>query len=555
MAISQNIKTQRLNKQLTQKQLGDLLFVSDKTISKWESGRSVPDIFMIKKIASTLDISYEMLIDGQDFKKKDHIFNKLTSHINPIISIIILLTIILFELLAKSNVVLFTMFAIFAIYTLVLVIKKSIWYLLSLAIIIIEFVTLTINIYSIDLNIVVLILFVITLITIITYTTLFVKRKSDHNFHLHYLGNWNLICATLIFTISFITSVRHYQGETTFLVNRIDLYVLSMIVSTLLVGFHLYLYNVSTYKDRIIQFFSKKVLLKVLAVIVSYFIILIFTTLINLSMMHLNTSSMYVQPPSYKDRYSSEEINDIMDYYGKEDVTLVRYMGATLEQQIYAYTSNFIDHGVYVHSYRSSAHLENISLLYGEIWEKDTDERVVIIDEDTAISTYDKVNAVGESFYIDNIKWQVIGVVSNTTARQENIDRAINQGIRLNDIKVDSYIYIPYYFVDSEYFEDGFQGEDGLIINTHKVISNHNDRDQVLDILIGESENYIYIDGIKSTKVYIITGSEQVWLNLSIVESIIYSFTLLILVISAKIYYLPVKTKLINVLKQKTKIK
>ncbi len=555
MAISQNIKTQRLNKQLTQKQLGDLLFVSDKTISKWESGRSVPDIFMIKKIASTLDISYEVLIDGQDFKKKDHIFNKLTSHIKPMVSVIILLVIILFELLAKSNIVLFTMFAIFAIYTLFLVIRKSRWYLLSLAIIIIEFVTLTINIYSIDLNIVVLTLFVITLITIITYTALFVKRKSDHNFHLHYLGNWNLIWATLIFTISFITSVRYSQGESTFIVNKIDLYGLSMIISTLLVGFHLYLYNVSTYKDRITQFFNKKVLLKVLTLIISYFIMLILTTLINLSMMHLNISSMYVQPPSYKDRYSSEEINDIIDYYGKDDVTLVRYMGATLEQQVYAYTSNFIDQGVYVHSYSSSAHLENISLLYGEIWEEDTDERVVVIDEDTAIATYDKVNAVGESFYIDNIRWQVIGVVSNTTARQENIDRAINQGISLNDIEVDSYIYIPYYFVDSEYFEDGFQGEDGLIVNTQKVISNQNDCDQVLDILIGESENYIYIDGIKTMKVYIITGSEQIALNLSIVESIIYSFTILILVISVKVYYLPVKTKIINVLKQKSKTK
>ena len=42
--ISSRIKNARKKKNLTQEELGDLLFVSDKTISSWENGRTIPDI-------------------------------------------------------------------------------------------------------------------------------------------------------------------------------------------------------------------------------------------------------------------------------------------------------------------------------------------------------------------------------------------------------------------------------------------------------------------------------------------------------------------------------
>lgn len=46
----------------TQKQLADLLFVSDKAVSKWERGVCMPDSSLFNKIALLLDIDVECLI-------------------------------------------------------------------------------------------------------------------------------------------------------------------------------------------------------------------------------------------------------------------------------------------------------------------------------------------------------------------------------------------------------------------------------------------------------------------------------------------------------------
>ncbi|MCF7924631.1 MAG: helix-turn-helix domain-containing protein [Candidatus Izimaplasma sp.] len=64
MTIGENLKILRKENNLTQQALGDLLHVSNKTISKWESNRSIPDIDTIKKIAKLFDIEYKILIDG-----------------------------------------------------------------------------------------------------------------------------------------------------------------------------------------------------------------------------------------------------------------------------------------------------------------------------------------------------------------------------------------------------------------------------------------------------------------------------------------------------------
>lgn len=44
--ISYKIKNLRMKNNLTQQEFGDILFVSDKTVSSWESKRTLPDINM-----------------------------------------------------------------------------------------------------------------------------------------------------------------------------------------------------------------------------------------------------------------------------------------------------------------------------------------------------------------------------------------------------------------------------------------------------------------------------------------------------------------------------
>jgi len=59
------IKRLREDKGYTQKQLASLLSVSDKTISKWESGRGLPDISLIEPLSRALNVSVAELLSGE----------------------------------------------------------------------------------------------------------------------------------------------------------------------------------------------------------------------------------------------------------------------------------------------------------------------------------------------------------------------------------------------------------------------------------------------------------------------------------------------------------
>ena len=58
------IRLLREKKGYTQKQLAEKLLVSDKAISKWESGRGLPDISLVEPLAFTLGVSLAELFSG-----------------------------------------------------------------------------------------------------------------------------------------------------------------------------------------------------------------------------------------------------------------------------------------------------------------------------------------------------------------------------------------------------------------------------------------------------------------------------------------------------------
>lgn len=58
------IKILREKKGLTQAELASLLGVSDKTVSKWETSKGLPDITLIEPIAKALNISVMELLTG-----------------------------------------------------------------------------------------------------------------------------------------------------------------------------------------------------------------------------------------------------------------------------------------------------------------------------------------------------------------------------------------------------------------------------------------------------------------------------------------------------------
>ena len=55
---------------LTQSELGDKLSYSDKTVSKWERGESIPDATVLKKISSIFRVSVDSLL-GDDAPVKE----------------------------------------------------------------------------------------------------------------------------------------------------------------------------------------------------------------------------------------------------------------------------------------------------------------------------------------------------------------------------------------------------------------------------------------------------------------------------------------------------
>ena len=58
------IRQKRIEKGLTQKELAENLFLSESAVSKWEMGKSYPDITMIPDICRVLDVSEHELIAG-----------------------------------------------------------------------------------------------------------------------------------------------------------------------------------------------------------------------------------------------------------------------------------------------------------------------------------------------------------------------------------------------------------------------------------------------------------------------------------------------------------
>ena len=56
MSIGEIILERRKELQMTQKELAERLNVTDKTVSRWECGINLPDVAMLKSIASVLDV-------------------------------------------------------------------------------------------------------------------------------------------------------------------------------------------------------------------------------------------------------------------------------------------------------------------------------------------------------------------------------------------------------------------------------------------------------------------------------------------------------------------
>ncbi len=63
--IGEFLKALRREKGLTQEQLAEILLVSGRTISRWETGRNAPDLTILIQIAEFFDVEVKEILDGE----------------------------------------------------------------------------------------------------------------------------------------------------------------------------------------------------------------------------------------------------------------------------------------------------------------------------------------------------------------------------------------------------------------------------------------------------------------------------------------------------------
>ena len=73
----QTIKMLREKKKMTQAKLAEMLSVSDKAISKWETGKGFPDITLLEPLSEALGVSVAELMNGNTINNKNKSANML----------------------------------------------------------------------------------------------------------------------------------------------------------------------------------------------------------------------------------------------------------------------------------------------------------------------------------------------------------------------------------------------------------------------------------------------------------------------------------------------
>lgn len=68
--VAKNILTLRTNQKITQMELGEKLNYSDKAVSKWERGESIPDVTVLKSIGEIFGVSVDYLLSDHDETEK-----------------------------------------------------------------------------------------------------------------------------------------------------------------------------------------------------------------------------------------------------------------------------------------------------------------------------------------------------------------------------------------------------------------------------------------------------------------------------------------------------
>ena len=77
--IGEFIISERKAKKLTQAKLAEKLFVSEKTVSKWETGKGVPDTSSLPKLCEIFNCTLNELLNGERIIENNNTYLRKTN--------------------------------------------------------------------------------------------------------------------------------------------------------------------------------------------------------------------------------------------------------------------------------------------------------------------------------------------------------------------------------------------------------------------------------------------------------------------------------------------
>lgn len=115
-----------------------------------------------------------------------------------------------------------------------------------------------------------------------------------------------------------------------------------------------------------------------------------------------------------------------------------------------AISGDFLNTGVpcYNRTIHSSV-IEKVELLYGSVWEVNSKAPVVVIDDKTAELIFGYKNVVGQSLPTIHGDLKIIGVVSSTNERNQEIDQAIKEGQQIDEHMFSTNAYISFGYLST----------------------------------------------------------------------------------------------------------
>lgn len=104
--VGKFIAENRKSRNLTQKDLGELLGINPKTISKWERGVNAPDIALLTEISKHLNVTVEELLAGEKIKRNKLSIKKFINKSNKTLKTVTI-TFIIFAIFISVGVIVY----------------------------------------------------------------------------------------------------------------------------------------------------------------------------------------------------------------------------------------------------------------------------------------------------------------------------------------------------------------------------------------------------------------------------------------------------------------